>query len=193
MPIDERIANKSSEDMTQEDVNELMDSPSEDERPLVEPGVFDEKQPARPIYKNIPLKFAVASIFVLGLMIPAMRLFSGNLLSNNNSATVASVEETEETETEEEKEQRLIVEENADLKRELALQNQAFTAKEIEDAEGTEDSTLEPDQPTSTVASPTAPRPAPVARPVAAVAPRPAPTPRTCASRKGSCSSDACS
>ena len=178
MPIDERIANKSSEDMTQEDVSELMDSPSNDERPLVEPGVFDEKQPARPIYKNIPLKFAVASIFVLGLMIPAMRLFSGNLLSNNNSATVASVEETEETETEAEKEQRLIVEENADLKRELALQNQAFTAKEIEDAEGTEDSTLEQAQPTSTVASPPTPRPAPVARPVAAVAPRPAPTPR---------------
>ena len=59
MPIDERIANKSSEEMTKEDVGGLMKSPPEHERPLVELGAF-EQQPKPPIYKNIPLKFVAS-------------------------------------------------------------------------------------------------------------------------------------
>ena len=173
MPVDETIINKSSEDVTGEDVRVLLNAPPEEDRPLVEPGIFDQKQPTQPIYKSIPLKFALAGVAALVFMVPAMRLFSGNLLSGNNPTKVDSTEESDATETEEEKTQRLVAEENADLKRKLALQNQSFTAQEIE-AAATEDATGTPTQPV-TSRPPASPRPAPVSRPVAAVASRPAP------------------
>ena len=175
MPVDEAIINKSSEDVTGEDVRVLLNAPPEEDRPLVEPGIFDEKQPTQPIYKSIPLKFALAGVAALVFMVPAMRLFSGNLLSGNNPTKVTSTEDIDATETDEEKTQRLVAEENADLKRKLALQNQSFTAQEIEDATATEGATQT--QPTQPVASrpPASPRPAPVSRPVAAVASRPTP------------------
>ncbi len=177
MPIDERISNKSSEEMTREDVKTVLKSPKEGEKPLVDAGIFEEKQPAVAIYKSIPLKTALASLIALVLMVPIMGFFSGNLRAGSSSETVASSEETEIAETEEEKEQRLMAEENANLKRELALQNQSFTAKEIEDAEDVDGEVSEELQPVATAPS-TLQRPAPVSRPVAAVAPRPAPTPR---------------
>ena len=175
MLVDETIVNKSSEDVTGEDVRALLNAPPEEDRPLVEPGIFDEKQPAQPIYKSIPLKFALAGAAALVVMVPAMRLFSGNLLSGSNPTKVNSTEDSDETE--EEAAQRLVAEENANLKRELALQNQSFTAQEIEDAAATEGTTQIKSTPTQPVASrpPASPQPAPVSRPVAAVASRPAP------------------
>ena len=175
MLVDETIVNKSSEDVTGEDVRALLNAPPEEDRPLVEPGIFDEKQPAQPIYKSIPLKFALAGAAALVVMVPAMRLFSGNLLSGSNPTKVNSTEDSDETE--EEAAQRLVAEENANLKRELALQNQSFTAQEIEDAAATEGITQTKSTPTQPVASrpPASPQPAPVSRPVAAVASRPAP------------------
>lgn len=178
MPVDETIVNKSSEDVTGEDVRALLNAPPEEDRPLVEPGIFDEKQPTQPIYKSIPLKFSLAGVAALVFMVPAMRLFSGNLLSGNSPTEVNSTEESDATETDEEKTQRLVAEENADLKRELALQNQSFTAQEIEDAAATEGTVqTQSKTPTQPVASrpPASPRPTPVSRPVAAVASRPAP------------------
>lgn len=177
MPVDEAIINKSSEDVTGDDVRVLLNAPPEEDRPLVEPGIFDEKQPTQPVYKSIPLKFALAGVAALVFMVPAMRLFSGNLLSGNNPTKVDSTEESDATETDEEKTQRLVAEENADLKRKLALQNQSFTAQEIEDAAATEGATqTHSTTPTQPVTSrpPASPRPAPVSRPVAAVASRPA-------------------
>ena len=175
MLVDETIVNKSSEDVTGEDVRALLNAPPEEDRPLVEPGIFDEKQPAQPIYKSIPLKFALAGAAALVVMVPAMRLFSGNLLSGSNPTKVNSTEDSDETE--EEAAQRLVAEENANLKRELALQNQSFTAQEIEDAAATEGTTQTKSTSTQPVASrpPASPQPAPVSRPVAAVASRPAP------------------
>jgi len=180
MPVDEALVNKSSEDVTGEDVRTLLNAPPEAERPLVEPGIFDEKQPTQPIYKSIPLKFALAGVAALIFMVPVIRLFSGNLFSGDNPAKVAETEESETTETEEEKAQRLVAEENADLKRKLALQNQSFTAQEIEDAATTEGATQTQSTPAQPVASsPPAPqRPAPVSRPTAAVASRPVPVRR---------------
>lgn len=175
MPVDETLINKSSEDVTGEDVRTLLNAPADEERPLIDPGVFDEKQPAQPIYKSIPLKFALAGVAALVVMVPTIKLFSGNLLSGNKPTNVASTEEGEKTETEEEKAQRLVAEENVNLKRKLALQNQSFTAQEIEDAAVTEGSTQMQRQPAaSKIASspPTSQQPVPVSRPVSAVAPR---------------------
>ncbi|MEM9002716.1 MAG: hypothetical protein AAGE59_04215 [Cyanobacteria bacterium P01_F01_bin.86] len=177
MPVDEAIINKSSEDVTGEDVRALLNAPPEEDRPLVEPGIFDEKQPTQPIYKSIPLKFALAGAAALVVMVPAMRFFSGNLLSGSHPTKVTSTEKSDTTETEAEEAQRLVAEENADLKRKLALQNQSFTAQEIEDAAAKESRTQTQSTSTQQVASrpPASPRPAPVSRPVAAVASRPAP------------------
>ena len=178
MPVDETLINKSSEDVTGEDVRTLLNAPADEERPLIDPGVFDEKQPAQPIYKSIPLKFALAGVAALVVMVPTIKLFSGNLLSGNKPTKVASTEEGEKTETEEEKVQRLVEEENVDLKRKLALQNQSFTAQEIEDAAATESSAQTQGQaqrnPTQAISSraPSPQQPVPVSRPVSAVAPR---------------------
>ena len=84
-------------------------------------------------------------------MVPTIRLFSGNLLSGAKPTPVASTEKGDVTESEEEKAQRLTAEENADLKRELALQNQSFTAQEIEEAAGAEGSAPTQRQPTQVV------------------------------------------
>ena len=65
MPVDETLINKRSEEVTGEDVRALLNAPSEEERPLIDPGVFDEKQPAQPIYKSIPLKLALAGVAAL--------------------------------------------------------------------------------------------------------------------------------
>ena len=177
MPVDEALIHKRSEDVTSEDVRTLLNAPPEEERPLVDPGVFDEQQPAQPIYKSIPLKLALAGVAALGVMVPTIRLFSGNLLSGAQPTQVASTEKGEVTETEEEKAQRLVEEENADLKRELALQNQSFTAQEIENATVAQSSAQPQRQPAQAVASssPSSPQPVPVSRPVSAVATRPAP------------------
>ena len=115
-----------------------------------------------------------------------MRFFSGNLLSGKSAEEVESVESVATVETEEETAQRLLVEENTDLKRKLALQNQSFTAQQIEDAEGAETVASEQNAQTQTASIPSspparqAPRPAaPVTRP--AVAPRPPVPARTAA------------
>lgn len=177
MPIDEAILNKSSEEVTGEDVRGLLNSPPDSEQPLVDAGIFEEQQPALPIYKSIPLKTALVSVFALIGMVPVMLFFAGNLLSGDSAATVASVEDAEESETEEEKAERLVVEENADLKRKLALQNQSFTAKEIEETTDAENSMQDQSQPIASASTASVQQPAPVTRPVAAVAPRPAPRP----------------
>ena len=179
MSIDESIANKCSEDVTAEDVRGLLNSPPEQEQPLVDLGLFDEQQPTLPIYKSIPLKVALASLVALGVMLPVMRFFSGNLRSAERPAKATVAESVEASETEEEKAQRLTAEENADLKRTLALQNQSFTAQEIEDVSELEES-ASVQSPQSTQSQPTAarptasPQPVPVTRSVSTVARTPA-------------------
>lgn len=177
MPVDETLINKRSEEVTGEDVRALLNAPSEEERPLIDPGVFDEKQPAQPIYKSIPLKLALAGVAALVVMVPTIRLFSGNLLSGAKPTPVAPTEKSDAAESEEEKAQRLTAEENADLKRKLALQNQSFTAQEIEEAAGAEGSAPTQRQPPRVLASssPLSQQSVPVSRPVSAVASRPAP------------------
>ena len=183
MPIDEALVNKRDEEMTSEDVRTVVNAPDEEERPLVDPNIFNEKQPDKPIYKNIPLKFALAGAVTLILTVPVIRLFSGNLIAGNKSERTTTTEEGDTTETEAEKAQRLTAEENADLKRKLALQNQSFTAQEIASAE---EEDAAPGQNTSSqpvTAKPPAPqRPqsvsVPVSRPIAAARPAPVrPTP----------------
>ena len=177
MSVAESIDNKRSEDVTGEDVRGLLNSPPDDERPLVEAGIFNERQPVLPIYKNIPLKFLLVSIVALIGMVPVMMFFAGNLLGGEDAAVVAPVENLEETETEEEKEQRLTAEENANLKRSLALQNQSFTAQEIEDAEAEEG--LESGELAETASLPPAQSaPAPIARPATPAARPSAPASR---------------
>ena len=190
MSIDESIANKCSEDVTAEDVRGLLNSPPKQEQPLVDLGIFDEQQPTLPIYKSIPLKVALASIVALGVMLPVMRFFSGNLRSAERPVKATVAESVEATETEEEKAQRLTAEENADLKRTLALQNQSFTAQEIEDVSELEESASvqspQSAQSQPTAARPTAsPQPVPITRSVSPIAripaapPRPTPAART--------------
>ena len=196
MSIDKSIANKCSEDVTAEDVRGLLNSPPKQEQPLVDLGLFDEQQPTLPIYKSIPLKVALASIVALGVMLPVMRFFSGNLRSVERPVKATVAESVEATETEEEKAQRLTAEENADLKRTLALQNQSFTAQEIEDVSDLEESasvqspqsaqSAQSTQSQPTAARPTAsPQPVPITRSVSPVAripaapPRPTPAART--------------
>ena len=179
MSIDESIANKCSEDVTAEDVRGLLNSPPKQEKPLVDLGIFDEQQPTLPIYKSIPLKVALASIVALGVMLPVMRFFSGNLRSVERPVKATVAESVEATETEEEKAQRLTAEENADLKRTLALQNQSFTAQEIEDVSELEESASvqspQSAQSQPTAARPTAsPQPVPITRSVSPVARTPA-------------------
>ena len=196
MSIDESIANKCSEDVTAEDVRGLLNSPPKQEQPLVDLGIFDEQQPTLPIYKSIPLKVALASLVALGVMLPVMRFFSGNLRSAERPVKATVAESVEATETEEEKAQRLTAEENADLKRTLALQNQSFTAQEIEDVSELEESasvqspqsaqSAQSTQSQPTAARPTAsPQPVPITRSVSPIAripaapPRPTPAART--------------
>ena len=190
MSIDESIANKCSEDVTAEDVRGLLNSPPKQEQPLVDLGIFDEQQPTLPIYKSIPLKVALASLVALGVMLPVMRFFSGNLRSAERPVKATVAESVEATETEEEKAQRLTAEENADLKRTLALQNQSFTAQEIEDVSELEESASvqspQSAQSQPTAARPTAsPQPVPITRSVSPIAripaapPRPTPAART--------------
>ena len=185
MSIDESIANKCSEDVTAEDVRGLLNSPPKQEQPLVDLGLFDEQQPTLPIYKSIPLKVALASIVALGVMLPVMRFFSGNLRSAERPVKATVAESVEATETEEERAQRLTAEENADLKRTLALQNQSFTAQEIEDVSELEEAasvqspqssqSAQSTQSQPTAARPTAsPRPAPVTRSASPIARTPA-------------------
>ena len=191
MSIDESIANKCSEDVTAEDVRGLLNSPPKQEKPLVDLGLFDEQQPTLPIYKSIPLKVALASLVALGVMLPVMRFFSGNLRSAERPVKATVAESVEASETEEEKAQRLTAEENADLKRTLALQNQSFTAQEIEDVSELEEAasvqspqspqsaSLQSSQSQPTAARPTAsPQPVPITRSVSPIARTPAAPPR---------------
>jgi hypothetical protein len=133
MLADEALGLKSSDETTDSDLRTLLNAPEDDELSLVDDGVFEERQPERPIYKSIPLKAGVAAVAALVMLLPVMALFSGNLLSG--SATKKSIQTADSTgESDEEKARREAATENADLKRKLALQSQAFTATELDQA-----------------------------------------------------------
>ena len=127
------IENKSDEETSAEDISTLVhenEATSVEEQRLVDDDVFEVQQPARPIYKSIPLKAGVAAVFAIFLLIPIISVFSGNLLPGGSKT--AEVADTEAIESEEETARRLAEAENAELKRRLALQNQSFTAEEME-------------------------------------------------------------
>lgn len=173
MPEDSALP-QSNEETTDEDIRTILGSPAEAEEPLVDENIFDSSQPKVPIYKNIPLKAGLAGIAAMFLLLPMIGLFSGNLLkkdSTNSSKASSSVAKAEETE--EEKALRETELANSDLKRQLALQNQAFTAADMEEDTAQGESTVSPSsRPPIAAATPGAIRaparpPAPAARPVA--------------------------
>jgi hypothetical protein len=133
MLADEALGLKSSDETTDSDLRTLLNAPEDDELSLVDDGVFEERQPERPIYKSIPLKAGVAAAAALVMLLPVMALFSGNLLSGTSAKK--SIQTADNTgESDEEKARREAATENADLKRKLALQSQAFTATELDQA-----------------------------------------------------------
>jgi hypothetical protein len=175
MLADESLGLKSSDETTGSDLRVLLNAPKEDETPLVDAGVFEEKQPERPIYKSIPLKAGVAAVVALVMLLPVMGLFSGNLLSG--SSTKKSIQTADNgAESDEEKARREAATENADLKRQLALQSQAFTATELDKAATARPSGQNQSQarstPQTTTRSSATVRPSNQAYPVSAVAPR---------------------
>jgi hypothetical protein len=174
MLADEALGFKSSEETTDGDLRTLLNAPPEDELPLIDAGVFDERQPERPIYKSIPLKAGVAAVAALVMLLPVMALFSGNLLSG--SATKKSIQTVDNTgESDEEKARREAATENADLKRKLALQSQAFTATELDKA-----AVQQPGQaPQARATTQATARPSATARPPTQTYPVSAVTPRT--------------
>ena len=124
------IEGKSDHETSEEDISALINE--EDgvvEQQLVDADVFEVSQPKRPVYKSIPLKAGVAAVVAFFLLLPVIGVFSGNLLSGGSKKTETA--ETDAVESEEEKARRLAEEENAELKRQLALQNQSFTAEEM--------------------------------------------------------------
>jgi hypothetical protein len=175
MLADESLGLKSSDETTGSDLRVLLNAPKEDETPLVDAGVFEKKQPERPIYKSIPLKAGVAAVVALVMLLPVMGLFSGNLLSG--SSTKKSIQTADNgAESDEEKARREAATENADLKRQLALQSQAFTATELDKAATARPSGQNQSQarstPQTTTRSSATVRPSNQAYPVSAVAPR---------------------
>jgi hypothetical protein len=179
MLADETLSLKSSDDTTGSDLRTLLKAPQEDEKPLVDAGVFEERQPERPIYKSIPLKAGVAAVAALAMLLPVMVLFSGNILSRS-STTKGTQTADNGAESDEEKASREAATENADLKRQLALQSQAFTATELDEAATARAPGQSQSQarstPQPTTRSSMAARPPAQAYPVSAVAPR-TPTP----------------
>ena len=187
--IEQKIA-KNDEEMTAGDIQDLVGSPVDVEAPLlIDDGVFEQKQPAVPIYKNISLKTALAAFASLFIILPLLALFATSLFKGESAEQIensAASTETVVEETEEEKALRESEEQNANLKRQLALQQQGFTAADIEgdpSTIGTTDSTAT--RPPGTVSNPddiqtarpvaAAPPPPPPSAPAAA---RPAPPPR---------------
>lgn len=145
----------SDEETTDEDLKTILNSPKEDEEPLVADGIFESISPKVPIYKSIPLKAGLAGFAAMVLLLPILVLFSGNLLkkdeanSPQSNTFVAKAEETEE-----EKALRESEEANSDLRRQLALQNQSFTAADMEDdAEGQSAAPLPNQSPTASPGS----------------------------------------
>ena len=134
MPQDSAaLLNKTDTETTGDDIKEIVGSPVDVEEPLVAEDAFEAQQSKAPIHKSIPLKFIIAGVASLLVLGPALWLFSGNLLSDDNTETTtdsSAVVETEETE--EEKALRESELDNANLRRQLALQNQGFTAAELD-------------------------------------------------------------
>jgi hypothetical protein len=179
MLADDTLGLKSSDETTDGDLRTLLDAPQEDEKPLVDAGVFEERQPERPIYKSIPLKAGVAAGVALVALLPVMGLFSGNFLSG--SSTPKSTQAADSSvESDEAKAQREAATENADLKRKLALQSQAFTAEELDKAaaqpQGQNQAAQARATPQTTAGSSATAVPLTSTYPVSAVAPR-TPTP----------------
>lgn len=179
MLADETLGLKSSDETTNGDLRTLLDAPQEDEKPLVDAGVFEEHQPERPIYKSIPLKAGVAAVVALVALLPVMGLFSGNFLSGSSTSKNTQTADNS-VESDEAKAQREAATENADLKRKLALQSQAFTAEELDAAAarppGQNQAAQARATPQATTGSSATARPPTQAYPVSAVAPR-TPTP----------------
>jgi hypothetical protein len=175
MLADETLGLKSSDETTDGDLRTLLNAPQEDEKPLVDAGVFEERQPERPIYKSIPLKAGVAAGVALIALLPVMGLFSGNFLSG--SSTSKSTQSADSSvESDEAKAQREAATENADLKRKLALQSQAFTAEELDEAaarpQGQNQAAQARATPQTTTGSSATAVPLTSTYPVSAVAPR---------------------
>ncbi|MEL6816943.1 MAG: hypothetical protein AAFP03_19390, partial [Cyanobacteria bacterium J06598_3] len=177
-PVDNKpLAEKSSEEVTNEEVRTLLNAPDDSGQRLIEPDLFSELQPKPPIYKSIPLKAGVAAVAVLLGIIPLLGLFSGNLLPKRSP--VASTSDGSEETTPKSEEQLALdaaAENNAQLKKDLALQNQAFTAEEMGAAATDESAGANQSTPTTRSVSPATPsqQAAPVTRPVSAIANRPA-------------------
>ena len=171
------IASKTNQETSEEDISALVheeEKTRESEQSLVDSDVFDAQQPAQPIYKSIPLKAAVAAVFAFLLLIPIIGVFSGNLLSGG--AKKAETAEAEAVESEAEKARRLAEEENAELKRQLALQNQSFTAEEMEAEAANQEqlaSSTAAQKPASAKAAPRRQASSPPARPAPVEAARP--------------------
>lgn len=204
-PSTEERIEKSSEETTTGDLRTLMGSPVDIEEPLlVDDGVFDAEQPSVPIYKSISLKTGLAAVASLFIILPILVLFAGSVMSDSSKdKTTASTrsKDIEVEETEEEKALRESEEQNATLKRQLALQQQDFAAAELEEQPQLGEAALDAESPTTleTVSNPAdiqASRPIPaatppqvVSRPVpravpttslpAPTAPLPAPRPRS--------------
>lgn len=176
---------KREEETTGEDLPVILGSSVEDEEPLVDESVFEagSEQPRIPIYKSIPLKAGLAGVVALFLLIPTLLLLSGNLLGSNTVDTSTSESTAvEQDETEEQIALRQSEAENANLRKQLALQTQGFTAAELdeevalEQSETAQTTAQRPNSPPVT-SSPTSIRstPPPPPRPVASrpVAPPP--------------------
>lgn len=179
---------KTDDETTGEDIQAILDSPVDTEEPLVDDGVFeaDAAQSKVPIYKSIPLKAGLAGVVAFFLLIPTLILFSGNLISANKDTTsteasIAEPEETEEAIALRESEQT-----NANLRRQLALQNQGFTAAEMDkEAEVSQSQEAAQDEttPVAQRPTPTAARPAPVTSSPTSIRTMPPPPPRRVATR----------
>lgn len=173
----------SDEATTAQDIKTIIKAPPEDaDAPLVEDDFFATEPSKTPIYKSIPLKASLAAVVAMIILIPFIGLFSGNLMGDSSpESTTIEAADADVEETEEEAALRRTEEENADLKRQLALQTQSFTASEMDEAAALEQS----DARTTTQRSanpPTTPRPA-TSSPTSIRTVPPSPPPRQVAAR----------
>ncbi|MEN8445839.1 MAG: hypothetical protein ABG776_12585, partial [Cyanobacteria bacterium J06555_13] len=179
---DQSIATMPDENPSNEDMRTLIGAPDDSEQSLVEPDLFNTRQPNKPIYKSIPLKAGVAAGLSLFVVVPAMVLFSGNLLKKSNVARTDATETGVVGKTDEQLALAQAAEENTTLKKELALQNQEFSANELDNetaantstptgpapvARGTSSPTTPVTRPATAISTRTPVRPAAVARPPA--------------------------
>ena len=133
--LTEPTLEKNDDEMTAGDIQNLVGSPVDIEAPLlIDEGVFEQKQPSTPIYKNISLKTGLAAVASLFIILPLFALFASSLLKGEPEAQTEQGASTQTAveETEEEKALRESEEQNAGLKRQLALQQQSFTAADVE-------------------------------------------------------------